>query len=81
MVRLAAASLRLPRSLYIRDIDLGPVRDVVSMGGHADIFKAQYRGHPVALKRLRNPDMHESDAHKASRPKRQCLSCYLFMAD
>jgi hypothetical protein len=73
MIRLAAASLKLPRSLYVRDIDLGPVRDPAVMGGHADIFTAQYRSRVVALKRLRSFNMRESDFHKASRLK--CTSC------
>jgi serine/threonine-protein kinase TNNI3K len=67
MIRLAAAIPRLPRSLYIRDIDIGRERDPVTMGGHADIFTAQYRGHPVALKRLRRLNVRESDFHKVSR--------------
>jgi hypothetical protein len=68
MIRLAAASLKLPRSLYIRDINIGPIRDAAVMGGHADIYTAQYRGNLVALKRLRHFNMRESDLHKVSWP-------------
>jgi hypothetical protein len=76
MIRLAAASLKLPPSLYIRDIDIGPQRDPVVMAGTADIFKAQYRGHTVALKRLRQS---ETDLHKAS--QLQYTSCSMFLPD
>ncbi len=43
----------VPRSFLISGIHLQD-RDAVSGGGFADIFRASYKGQPVALKRLRN---------------------------
>jgi hypothetical protein len=66
MIRLAACCKRLPRSLYVRDVDDPRVRDPnyvpTKMGGFADIFIATRRGQLVALKRLRSFDVREPDS-------------------
>jgi hypothetical protein len=69
MIKLAAASRRFPSSIYVRDIDVGQVRDPTRFGGYADIFEARHRGRPVALKRLRALTTRESDLHKVRQTK------------
>jgi hypothetical protein len=69
MIKLAAASRKFPSSIYVRDIDVGQVRDPARLGGYADIFEASHRGRPVALKRLRALTTRESDLHKVRQTK------------
>jgi hypothetical protein len=69
MIRLAASSKRFPSSLYIGDVDIGQVRDPTRLGGHADIFEGDYRGRPVALKRLRALTTRDLELHKVRRTK------------
>jgi hypothetical protein len=64
MMRLAASSKELPPSLYVHGVELGAVRDPLSQGGFADVFKAGYRGGFVALKRLRSYRIGEPDLYK-----------------
>lgn len=53
LVKLAATSEQIPSTLFLRNVDLGGVRDPEFMGGFADVFRARYRGQEVAVKRLR----------------------------
>ncbi len=53
LIALSRNTRMVPRSFLIHGIHL-QVRDAVSGGGFADIFRATYRGQSVALKRLRN---------------------------
>ena len=53
LVKLSVVSDELPPSLFVRDVDIGSVRDPLRMGGCADIYKGVYDGRPVAVKRLR----------------------------
>lgn len=53
LIALSRNTKTVPRSFVISGIQLQD-RDAVSGGGFADIFRASYRGQPVALKRLRN---------------------------
>jgi hypothetical protein len=81
MIRLSASSKRFPRSLYVRDIELGVVRDPSKMGGHADVFMARRAGRPVALKRLRTLDVRESDFYKARASLRRCSHLMTFLEE
>jgi hypothetical protein len=64
MMRLAAACKQLPPSLYVHGVELGTIRDPLSQGGFADVFKAAYQGGHVALKRLRSYRIGEPDLYK-----------------
>jgi len=52
LVKLSEASDTLPSSLFIKGIKLLE-NNAEYGGGFADIFRAEYRGERVALKRLR----------------------------
>jgi hypothetical protein len=64
MTKLAASSKELPPSLYVHGVELGAIRDPLSQGAFADVFKAAYRGGYVALKRLRSYRIGEPDLYK-----------------
>jgi hypothetical protein len=66
LIKLAADSEQLPRSLDIYDVDLGGVRDYVRVGGMADIYRGTYRGRPVAVKKLRLLSDQRSRLHKVT---------------
>ncbi len=53
LTALSRNTKMVPRSFLLSGVQLQD-RDAVSGGGFADIFRASYRGKPVALKRLRN---------------------------
>jgi hypothetical protein len=54
LTRLARAAEQLPRSLFIRDVDLGGERDPFdTSGGFSDVFYGVYLEKVVVLKRLR----------------------------
>jgi hypothetical protein len=53
LVKLSAESQQFPPCLFLREVDLGPVRDPDKMGGFADVFRGSFQGGKVAVKRLR----------------------------
>ncbi|KAJ3540717.1 hypothetical protein NM688_g6188 [Phlebia brevispora] len=56
MTRLALASGRLPEELFLHAVQCNSF-DPVGQGSFSDIFKGQYQGSPVAIKRLRFVNM------------------------
>jgi hypothetical protein len=68
LVKLSANSHKLPASLFVRGVDIGPVRDASHGGGFADIYLGQHAGIAVAVKKLRFSDEEQRvHAHRVSR--------------
>lgn len=76
-LRLALSRDKLPSSIFVRIEDTSQSL-AVEGGAHADIFKREHKGKPVALKRLRTfkslmgPDVRKVKVAYAMR----CLQCY-----
>jgi hypothetical protein len=66
LVKLSVASGVLPKSLFIRGVDIGHDRDPIASGGHADVFQGHYQGQLVAVKRLRIPSENRATVHPVS---------------
>jgi hypothetical protein len=65
IVRLSENAGTLPSSLSITGVKACS-KEAISGGGFADIFRAFYQGKPVALKRLRDFQVHQ-ERHTISR--------------
>jgi hypothetical protein len=63
-VKLSANTNILPSSLFVRGVDLGPVRDPSYAGGFADIYRGQYAGFEVAVKKLRVYEEKRGEIHR-----------------
>jgi hypothetical protein len=79
LLKLSIASGTLPRNLFIHGVDIGDDRDAWASGGFADVFRGQYRGITVAVKRLRipNEDKAKINPVSGSRPSLEYeLMCF-----
>jgi hypothetical protein len=53
-VQLALCKRRvIPASVFLEGVVIDPNRDPIGGGGFSDLFRGQYKGTPVALKKLR----------------------------
>ena len=72
LVRLSEVCDKLPSAIYITGVT-GRDRDPLVSGGFADIFRANYNGKMVALKRLRPfRNARKRDADQRVRISRSC---------
>jgi hypothetical protein len=53
LVKLSANTNILPRSLFVRGVDIPSIYATKSGGSYADIYRGRYEGFDVAVKKLR----------------------------
>jgi hypothetical protein len=63
LLQLTLKSAKLPEMFFIHGVDIGNNRDPVASGGFADVFRGQYRGQTVAIKRLRIASEEHATVH------------------
>jgi hypothetical protein len=68
LVKLSASSGELPSSLFVREVDIGAVRDPTCTGGFADIYRGTYLGITVAIKRLRISESQKAELYPVCSP-------------
>jgi hypothetical protein len=79
LVKLSASSHKLPTSLFVHGVDIGPDR-VPSHGGEsADVFRGHHDGIEVSVKKLRIFTHERERVHRVSRTFSSKSAVHLMM--